>query len=30
MKAKSTKKPAGKPVKVAIVIAMKPKKKGKC
>jgi hypothetical protein len=30
MKAKSTKKSAGKPVKVAIVIAMKPKKKGKC
>jgi len=28
MKAKSTKKSAGKPVKVAIVIAMKPKKKG--
>ena len=30
MKAKSTKKLTGKPVKVAIVIAMKPKKKGKC
>ena len=30
MKSKSAKKSVGKPVKIAIVIAMKPKKKGKC